>query len=517
MELSLKFIQNRLKDRDTELLLNGFSNPCFRQVQFYIGSPVKQGVLYVCGIGSGGSMPGFETGIRDIGMIWADSEKEPPRNMPVLRVRECGDIFEIYNEVAEIFAFYQGWSAQVYQGALERRSIRELFELLNLVTPNPWYLADSSFRISVIRKDQDMEEMSAIWRYQYSQRHLPIHVILALAENGGLERMNKRRHAFIPPKEPFVIPFVCKTLFSPKGILGHFYIVCMYSQPSDYEIEIAEFFGNVLNELLARDNAYLPTQGRFYDDYLIDLIEGKEFENEEVLEEVFRIFSWLPEDRFFIVALKGYGKDSDEKTVNGLEIHLLEKLYICRAFLYHDDIVVIFNFSKTKRARAVYGIEEFEKDILSVLQDFGGKAGYSEPMDGIAGFRELNGYYHQAAIALEFALEKGGKIALCGYADIAVRYIGRALSACIPSRLIYHQGLCTLRAYDEANNTDLYETLRQYLNCGQNTTQTARVLYIHRNSLMYRLEKIWQLTELDLSDPEVRIRLMLSFYLSPPN
>ena len=54
--------------------------------------------------------------------------------------------------------------------------------------------------------------------------------------------------------------------------------------------------------------------------------------------------------------------------------------------------------------------------------------------------------------------------------------------------------------YDNANGTFLEETLLMYYMNGFNTVRTAEALYIHRNSLLHRLEKIEELLEIKLTD-----------------
>ena len=57
-----------------------------------------------------------------------------------------------------------------------------------------------------------------------------------------------------------------------------------------------------------------------------------------------------------------------------------------------------------------------------------------------------------------------------------------------------------LEEYDHANGTFLKETLLAYYMNGFNTVKTAEALFIHRNSLMYRLKKIEELLEIELTD-----------------
>lgn len=64
-----------------------------------------------------------------------------------------------------------------------------------------------------------------------------------------------------------------------------------------------------------------------------------------------------------------------------------------------------------------------------------------------------------------------------------------------------------LVAYDLEYGTELLATLSAFLRLGGNTKRVAEELFIHRNSVLYRLERINEIIQNDLTDPEVRFRL----------
>ena len=78
---------------------------------------------------------------------------------------------------------------------------------------------------------------------------------------------------------------------------------------------------------------------------------------------------------------------------------------------------------------------------------------------------------------------------------------------------LLHPGLTRLRRYDERHGTDFYNTLYQYLLAERNVVATAKALFIHRNSMIYRLQRIQQLLDVDLDDPNVRLYLLLSYQI----
>ncbi|MNY77124.1 Purine catabolism regulatory protein [compost metagenome] len=45
---------------------------------------------------------------------------------------------------------------------------------------------------------------------------------------------------------------------------------------------------------------------------------------------------------------------------------------------------------------------------------------------------------------------------------------------------------------------------------GSNTKRVAEELFVHRNSVLYRLERINEILHIDLNDAEIRLRLNLA-------
>ena len=65
-------------------------------------------------------------------------------------------------------------------------------------------------------------------------------------------------------------------------------------------------------------------------------------------------------------------------------------------------------------------------------------------------------------------------------------------------------------SYDKEHGTSYCETLLEYLNCERNAVATANALYLHRNTLRNRLNKIDSIIGTDLDDVNERIRMTIS-------
>ena len=69
-------------------------------------------------------------------------------------------------------------------------------------------------------------------------------------------------------------------------------------------------------------------------------------------------------------------------------------------------------------------------------------------------------------------------------------------------------------AYDKQNNGELLKTLIHYFKCDCNLRVTSEQLFIHKNTVLYRVRKVEEITELSMSDPEHRFNLQLGLKLS---
>jgi DNA-binding PucR family transcriptional regulator len=91
--------------------------------------------------------------------------------------------------------------------------------------------------------------------------------------------------------------------------------------------------------------------------------------------------------------------------------------------------------------------------------------------------------------------------------------VRRALAADAAVAVALRATLAPLVAYDQAHDGDLVRTLAVYLREGANLSRAANVLFLHRNSLYYRLAHIQALTGLSLDDATHRLWLHLAVFL----
>ena len=80
-------------------------------------------------------------------------------------------------------------------------------------------------------------------------------------------------------------------------------------------------------------------------------------------------------------------------------------------------------------------------------------------------------------------------------------------------QVIHDRALKPLLDYDEAHHTNLYDTLEAYLCHDGSLKGTAEQLYLHRNTVAYRINKAEKLVPYDLRDWEQRFTVFLACHI----
>jgi hypothetical protein len=121
----------------------------------------------------------------------------------------------------------------------------------------------------------------------------------------------------------------------------------------------------------------------------------------------------------------------------------------------------------------------------------------------LTGIEQLAEQYHQAQTC-----QQQGKT---WYYDCALSDLADFNSSRLTRRLALHPALKRLLQYDQQKHSSFYEMVKMYLRCERDRGLTAKNLYLHKNTLVYRLGKAAELFSLDLDAPYEREYLLLSF------
>jgi PucR family transcriptional regulator, purine catabolism regulatory protein len=154
------------------------------------------------------------------------------------------------------------------------------------------------------------------------------------------------------------------------------------------------------------------------------------------------------------------------------------------------------------------------RDELVGLVRSGGESaislGVGTIRDGIAGIRRSHAEARQALL-LGRRMQGPGHLTLFG--DLGVYRLIFAAEGLPELSDLYAQSLGELLAYDRQNNADLISTLDAFFAANGSPKEAAERLGVHRNTVLYRLDRIRDITGYDLDDAGLRLRLQLALHI----
>lgn len=172
---------------------------------------------------------------------------------------------------------------------------------------------------------------------------------------------------------------------------------------------------------------------------------------------------------------------------------------MCLSVMYAERSLEFILFVENPAYEPARQIEAYLGAVSARLEgSFPGYAfywGISEITPDVHDFSRL---YNNASLALRYCMNAKGKKNSFSYKDTKEAQIISAVSHDPELREMARRTLEKLLEYDRSSKADLLETLSAFIRCNYNTSMTARKLHVHRQSLLYRLEKIEALTGMSL-------------------
>lgn len=205
-------------------------------------------------------------------------------------------------------------------------------------------------------------------------------------------------------------------------------------------------------------------------------------------------FGWQEDapKKIFVFDMNENSKSNLFRVLHRLK-ELLPQAFV---YLYGDRIVVLAleaSLSVSSLRQLLY--------LLKKEKSIGGES------NSFAHCEDLMRAYSQAVFAVENAV-----FGIKTFSELLLAYGISLLSSCRDCNL-KNEALATLSTYDSKHEGELYETLRVFLENERNFTQTAAQLNIHRSTLIYRIDRITELCNLNLEDADTRLHLLLSYRL----
>ncbi|MGB1286989.1 MAG: PucR family transcriptional regulator [Aggregatilineales bacterium] len=226
------------------------------------------------------------------------------------------------------------------------------------------------------------------------------------------------------------------------------------------------------------------------------LRQGERFDHDMTSVHVAIVMSWQGEDLPSTRRL--------ETTINSLMSDDVQALTWQRE---KDRMLVVFHATDPENPidSSLKLTAMFAKEMNRMFPGNPVAIGLGQPARDISAWRNS---YRDAVQAMELAVRLQTDTPLY-IGDLGVYQLILSLNDREKLEAFCDKTLGKLKEYDHRQNADLLKTLEAFFQCHGNLSQTAESLIVHRNTLLYRMNRINDIAEIDLNRPETRLALHL--------
>jgi len=368
---------------------------------------------------------------------------------------------------------------------------------------------------AVVLQDKRLRVVDHTLQPQFAATWDEIEVFLRKVDNLPVEMQDRHRvHELAQPTQmqSLSIPGLAR-LVSPvitKGVgRGYLSIIGRDSEIDDIDLLVCEHGAAACALEMAKQKMVSETEkrlrGTFLDRLLIGDVslqeavrQGERFEHDMTQAHVAIVLSWRGDNPPSIRRL--------ETTIN-----TIIEAQRARALVWQRERereVVVFHATDSTNPIDTSSrlTEAFAKEINRQFPQNHAAIGLGQPAREISAWRTS---YRDAVQARDLAIRLQTDTPLY-IGDLGVYQLILSLSDRDKLLAFCQRTLGTLIEYDSRQNADLVKTLEAFFNCHGNLSQTAETLIVHRNTLLYRMNRINDIAEIDLNRPETRLALHLA-------
>ena len=403
-----------------------------------------------------------------------------------------GDCDEWFNRLHGCLDQFHQWELMLRYLLLARK-LNEAMALLSEIFGNNVYLVDSGFRVLAIDTSEKYAERTAVRKHLLQYGYIPYHILSGLRSSGEMMALQSQKTASLFYSQWFNDLFINCCLYHEETLWGHMFVVGYRRDFTEGDLAYAQWVGRLLEEMLPQFANPIHSRNYDHEAFFLHVIERSLTEPAQI-ENQLRPLGWDVEGRFQAVAIH---MGEEYRLLAPLLCDKLENQFQCRALIWKNVILAIFP--------ADHSVGGVAGQVLGFIRQEALTAGISDVFDG---FYRLPLNAEQAVCALSMGRKEPGS--LTAYSDVAMTHLFQNLNPEFDLNMFCDKAVFRLREYDAANESDYLHTLEVFLKQERRLMDAARALFIHRNTLIYRIERIQKLTGLNLDDPDVRMRILLS-------
>lgn len=433
------------------------------------------------------------------------------RNCNLVYLHPEADPFECYNLLQGLFLEDQDLTGKIRRimfALLSNNGLQYLIDEASKTLGNPIFVVDTSYQYIARQTGElpaDDSEYARIMRQEMEYN--------SILESGVNYIKNTQLDETVcKMNEPYCLYndyLKKKTMISSVRIHGievaHVMMVEQNQPFSRNDFDCFQRLAHFVGQEMQKSAFYQTNKGQMYSYFLINLLNDPQ-PVQRVLQRRLQVLHYALLDKFIVAAIqpkKGIFTGQTFDVVTGqLRGILTGNIYA----LYDNCLVILFN-RKKDASLGEYTEEVLERYATINFLDVGISNEFND-------LTEIRQFYQQAVCAVQYGRRfpkqhNGGPLYF--YREYA--YV-EMLDLCGKQANLMkfcHPRLLDLLAHDEESNSDLMNTLFEYLQHSANTRRTANALCIHKNTLLYRIDRIKSILGTDLSSGEDLFMFHLSF------
>ena len=460
------------------------------------------------GIGTGteveaGAPESFETDINrnEVEVAVSSCDDSDFGNIPYIQValENLEEIAEFMNDMQEIFDTADGWERKIHDLMLEHAGMERLLQVTSEFLQNPLTVIGLDFTFVAEAGSKYLPPRARL----YTDEGLNVEYVNALLQNETYREMADTHETVMFPAYISGCRSMNRNLFVDEKATHRLILTECRVEITQGVICVLDILSEKLVFLLAHEEEETDPD-RDIEQIFVRVLSDRTADYMQISRELSEL-GWGGNHEYMCLILQITYLNQQNLSTKAICRYIKKKLGDSVSFLYQDEIVVFFDLTRLGMNQ-----EEVAGKLVYFIRDTYLKAGYSRVMTGHMNLRRQ---YVQAKTALDVGSRKKPYLWIHYFSQVAMTYILEQATKRLPGTMICHEGLLELKKHDEENQTKYMETLRVYLEQHLSATQAARELFIHRSTFLYRLDRIREILQSDLDDPEEIFYLELSFRL----
>lgn len=403
------------------------------------------------------------------------------------------DMNEVLNDIFDAFDFYNSWADGISADILNGCTLQDLVDKSGPVFKQPLLIYNSGNEIVGLSSGYPKGSLDSEWDTILETRTNSMEFLLKLREELVLQktRHDTARYAVAGS----MYSSVYKSIFSDRAWVGRLLLLETDHTLSIGERQLFETLASLVERWIQSSDR--KVQMREETAIFKDLLEGRPVSKEELSHKL-QMTGWEDDHRKQLIRIEVPQANSE---ICRAMIQRMERAFPDSYCIDGQDVICLLaDLSLTSEA-------EIRKKLKPLLKQGRLCAVASYTFTDV---RLLSDYHEQCILTFRYIPRKSGEIYCCE--DFALDCIHAFIRKEVP-KVLKAPALDRLLAYDRENNGDLYHTLYCYLRANCNMAETARTLHLHRNSLLYRLNQIRDLSGISLDNEDTREHLLLSYYM----